>query len=245
MNRRQRIRGWIIFLSFLLFPVTLNFLSPYLIAAGAGEGILSGSSLFFLGLLGTSLFFGRGWCGWVCPAAGCQEAASRLTGMTPPKRVRTWVQFLIFGLWMAGIIALFISAGGIIAADPLYMSDSVISVDAPAKYIVYYGVLLIILLLNRFIGSRGFCLYLCWMAPFMIFGRKIRNLTHLPALVLKAERSLCISCRRCDRVCPMGLPVTDSVQQGRMEHQNCILCGSCADTCPKNVLKLTWSRDES
>jgi ferredoxin-type protein NapH len=70
---RQRIRKALIILAFLTFPVTMNFLSPYVIIDGAMNGIVNGS-LIMLGLMFvSSLFLGRAWCGWVCPGGGMQE----------------------------------------------------------------------------------------------------------------------------------------------------------------------------
>jgi|GEM_PF-2570783 len=73
---RQRIRTALILLSFLLFPITLNFLSPYLIVMGAAEGVITGSFLLFGALFIGTLFLGRLWCGWVCPGAGMARLAA-------------------------------------------------------------------------------------------------------------------------------------------------------------------------
>ena len=54
---RQRIRKALVLASFLLFPITLNFLSPYLIVAGAMEGVVNGSLILFALLFVGSLFF--------------------------------------------------------------------------------------------------------------------------------------------------------------------------------------------
>jgi polyferredoxin len=61
--------------TFLLFPMVFNFLSPYLIIDAAFQGIINGSFILFVGLFVSSLFVGRLWCEWVCPAAGLQEVA--------------------------------------------------------------------------------------------------------------------------------------------------------------------------
>jgi ferredoxin-type protein NapH len=38
---RQRVRKALIILSFLLFPITMNYFSPYIIVDGASQGIIS------------------------------------------------------------------------------------------------------------------------------------------------------------------------------------------------------------
>jgi len=73
-------------MSFLLFPVTINYFSPYVIIDGASEGIVAGSFITFGTLFLGSLFFGRAFCGWVCPGAGLQEACFSISD----KRARGW-----------------------------------------------------------------------------------------------------------------------------------------------------------
>lgn len=57
--KRQQVRNGILLASMLLFPVTINYLSPYLIIDAAGQGIINGSFIVFIGLFLTSLVFGR------------------------------------------------------------------------------------------------------------------------------------------------------------------------------------------
>ena len=66
---RSKIRRTIVLISLLLFPVTLNFFSPYVSIDGAINGIISGSLIVFFIMFLTGLFFGRAWCAWVCPMA--------------------------------------------------------------------------------------------------------------------------------------------------------------------------------
>ena len=75
----QRIRKAAIILAFLSFPVTMNFLSPYVIIDGAMNEIVNGSLILFGLMFISSLFLGRAWCGWVCPGAGMQEMVKPVT----------------------------------------------------------------------------------------------------------------------------------------------------------------------
>ncbi len=45
--RRQKIRKALIIISLLLFPVIINYLSPYIIIDGASHGIINGSFITF------------------------------------------------------------------------------------------------------------------------------------------------------------------------------------------------------
>ncbi len=43
MKIRQRVRRGVIIFMFLLFPIIMNYLSPYVIIDGASQGIANGS----------------------------------------------------------------------------------------------------------------------------------------------------------------------------------------------------------
>jgi len=106
---------------------------------------------------------------------------------------------------------------------------------------IYYIILALFLGLAVVFGRRAGCHTICWMAPFMILGRKIRNLVKWPALRLKAEPDKCSDCQRCTRSCPMSLDVHQMVQRANMEDSECILCGNCVDTCPKDAIHFSFS----
>ncbi|MBN2119014.1 MAG: 4Fe-4S binding protein, partial [Anaerolineales bacterium] len=73
LGTRQRIRKALIIISLLLFPVTMNYFSPYVIIDSASQGIVNASLIMFGLQFLLALFLGRLWCGWVCPAGGLAE----------------------------------------------------------------------------------------------------------------------------------------------------------------------------
>lgn len=238
--KRQKFRTLINLLMLLLFPVTMNYLSPYISASGAAEGIVSGSLLVFALFLVFSMFLGRLWCGWMCPSGALNETCARIND----RRVGRidWIRFVVWGVWFAVIVALFISAGGVHAVNPLLMTESGISIDAPFRYVIYYSVLALFLILNLAIGRRGACHVVCWMSPFMNVGRRIGRLLRLPQLHLAAEPKACVHCGTCTKECPMSIDVEKQAQTGRIVDGECILCGVCADRCPKQVFRFRLAR---
>ena len=74
MKNRQKLRKGIILISFFLFPAIFYYLSPVIIIQSTLNGIINGSFIMFLLMFISALIFGRAYCGWVCPGAGCQEA---------------------------------------------------------------------------------------------------------------------------------------------------------------------------
>jgi hypothetical protein len=47
-SARQRTHKAILLVMFLLFPITMNYLSPYVIIDGASQGIINGSLAMFV-----------------------------------------------------------------------------------------------------------------------------------------------------------------------------------------------------
>ena len=232
---RQKIRKALIIISFLLFPIVIFYFSPYLIALGASEGIIAGSFFIFTGVFVLSLFFGRLFCGWMCPVAGLEEALFSVNDKKIKKG--NWIKFLIWVPWIVLIVFLFYLAGGIKGIDFFFHSEDVVSLTDPLSYIIYYAVLILVVVPTLILGKRAFCHHICWISPFMIIGRKIRNIFKYPSLRLIADESKCINCKICDKNCPMSLDVNDMVMSGNMEHSECILCGNCIDTCPKKAIR--------
>lgn len=235
---RQKIRKTILLISLLLFPVTLNFFSPYISIDGAMNGILSGSLILFFIMFLTAVFFGRAWCGWVCPMAGLSEICLGVNEKPVNVRRLRIVRYSIFAVWAGAVAAGFLLAGGIKRAVPLYLTENGISVDMPQKYVIYYGVLALFLLVTLLVGRRGACHSFCWMAPFLTAGYRVGRLLRLPQLRVTVEREKCVSCGRCEQVCPMSIPVSRSLSAGCVRSSDCILCGACADRCGKDVLRI-------
>ncbi len=238
---RQRIRKALIILAFLSFPITMNFLSPYVIIDGAMNGIVNGSLIMFGLMFLSSLFLGRAWCGWVCPGGGMQEIVEPLNRKAVNPRKTDWIKWLIWIPWITIIVWSVIQAGGYNSINFLHLTESGISIDEPMKYIMYYMVVGIFLALAIIFGRRAGCHTICWMAPFMIIGRWIRNRFAWPSLRLVSDASVCSDCQTCTRNCPMSLDVNGMVKTQKMEHSECILCGTCVDNCSKDAIHFSFS----
>lgn len=101
--KRQNIRKLIIILAMLLFPITIFYFSPYLIIQGALEGVMTGSFLVFTGMLITSIFFGRLFCAYLCPAGGIQECATLITTKSPKQGWKNYIKYVIWTVWIFAI----------------------------------------------------------------------------------------------------------------------------------------------
>jgi ferredoxin-type protein NapH len=240
MKTRQKIRRAAVVGSFALFPVTLYYFSPVLSLQAISSGIISGSLIVFGALFAVSLFFGRLFCGWACPGAGLQEIAALVRG-TPVRRTRIhWIKWLIWGPWAATLLFLALRAGGVRAVDFTFMTWRGVSVTDLPGVVALVTVLLVFLVPALAVGKRAACHTVCWMAPFMIIGRKVRNLLGWPALRLATTSEPCRHCGSCTRACPMSIEVETFVKKKAMETADCILCGSCVDTCARKVIRFSF-----
>lgn len=239
-NRRQKIRQTTLLISFLLFPVTIFYFSPFLIIWGASLGIINGSFLTFTSLFILSLFFGRAFCGWACPTGGAQEYCFSINNGNTRGGRYNWIKYFIFIIWVFIIAIMAILAGGLTKIDPLFLTQYGVSISEPFMYIIYYGIVLSTILVAILAGKRANCHYFCFIAPFMVIGNKIKNIFKWPSLHLEADNKLCIQCKLCQN-CPMSLNVKEKVLKGNMHDFECILCGKCVDSCPKGAIKYSFS----
>lgn len=240
---RQRIRKALMIFSFVLMPVTFAYISCPIVVEGAKKGIITGGLMIFIILFISSLFLGRLWCGWLCPAGGLQEIYFNINNRPTNIIKLNWLKYLVFPVIIfIPLISAIRSAGGLTKIDPFYFTDHGISIAEQGAYIIFFAQIAFITAFAIPAGRRGFCHYFCPIAVIMIVGRKISNLIRWPALRLSADARRCIDCRRCSKDCPMGLDVNSMVRQERMEDAECILCGCCVDACKEQAIRYSLAR---
>ena len=92
-------------------------------------------------------------------------------------------------------------------------------------------VLLAITLLASMTIHRPFCKYLCPLGAFYSLFQKISLLR------MKLDRDKCISCGKCEAVCPMDVCVTKDPNSAE-----CIRCAACIRSCTAGALSFTGGR---
>ncbi len=246
--RRQRLRRALLILAFLAFPITMNYFSPYVVIDGAYQGVVNGSLVMFGLMFISSLLLGRLWCGWACPAGALGEICQPVNDKPVTLKHLDWIKWAIWIPWVGIIIAMVVMAGGYRRVDLLLDTVNGISVAGDSQrpilyaWIIYYMVIALFAGLAMLVGRRAGCHSICWMAPFMILGRKLRNGIGWHSLRLTAASTRCTDCKTCTKNCPMSLDVNGMVRSGKMEHVECILCGACVDHCPQHVIEYSFNR---
>jgi len=237
----QRIRKPIVISTALLFHLLLIFhlfFSPVIIVAASYKGIINASFTAFVLIFLLSLFFGRAYCSWFCPGCGVQEIMSVFIKKKSKNTKALYIKYFIFAIWIGAIIIGYI-INGFRKIDLTYgMSD----VTFTRKVILTIGAIILIVPLTAIFGKFASCKYICWQAPFMIIGTKIRDYFNFKGLRLEIDQKKCKSCNICNIKCLMNIDVMENVKKNNMNHIECILCGSCIDNCSHKVIKYSFTK---
>ncbi len=164
------------------------------------------------------LIFGRGWCGYACWTAMILDLLPYKIPQQPRKKW-SWVRYITFAISLIFVSALFLAQVENIERIMFWA----FLIGNCLYYIV--GIILAFLLKD----NRAFCKYIC---PITVF---LKPMSYFALLRVKCDKSKCVSCGKCKKVCPMNVDITDNSRQ-RENGTECILCFECTKVCPKNAL---------
>lgn len=164
------------------------------------------------------LLFGRGWCGYACWTAMILDLMPYKTPSAPRRKIG-FIRYITFAVSLLFVAALFF-------INTPYM-DRIMSTSFIIGNIAYYAVGIILAL--KFKDNRAFCKYIC---PVTVF---LKPMSYFSLLRVKCDKSKCISCGKCKKVCPMEVNMTDNSRK-RENGTECILCFNCINSCPKDAL---------
>ena len=162
--------------------------------------------------------FGRGWCGFACWTAMILDLLPYKIPQQPRKKWG-WIRYLTF-------VLSFIFVSGLFLAQVKNMEQIMFWLFLIGNSLYYIvGIFLAFALKD----NRAFCKYIC---PITVF---LKPASYFSLLRIKCDKSKCVSCGKCKKVCPMNVDVTDNSRK-RKNGTECILCFECKKVCPKNAL---------
>lgn len=166
------------------------------------------------------LFFGRGWCGYACWTAMILDLLPYKTSNKPRAKFG-FIRYIVFSFSLVFVSSLFL----------LHIPniETVMFWSFIIGNFLYYAVGIVLALLLK--DNRAFCKYVC---PITVF---LKPTSYFSLLRIKNDKNKCISCKKCKKVCPMDVDMTDNSRK-RTNGTDCILCFKCIDECPKNSLHL-------
>lgn len=180
--------------------------------------------LYVVSGLFASAYAGRVYCGWFCPNGAWLEHGvsrfSRRKGL-PDTLKKPWVRYSITAVFLAVLIALFLS-------------------DVK-RWIIPLAVMGSMVLAGTVLGAlfypRAFCAYLCpWGVMQTLIGRRAK----LQVVI----DSNCRSCFACVKACPIDKAPEQAVLNVKQTRDasalssRCIRCMKCVSICPSNAIHL-------
>ncbi len=164
------------------------------------------------------LLFGRGWCGYACWTAMVLDFLPYKAPAQPRKKIG-WIRYIVFAVSLIFVAALFLAnVGGL---------EKIMFWAFLIGNVLYYGVG--IALAFAFKDNRAFCKYIC---PITVF---LKPMSYFSLTRITCDKSKCVSCGKCKKVCPMDVDMTDN-SRNRKNGTECILCMECVKACPKDAL---------
>ena len=218
----------------------LETLLKYLAGGDLIKKIEPGTVVLFGGIVVLGIVLSRFFCGWFCAFGALQGVFGwlgkkifrrRFTVPAKLDSVLRWVKYpvlvaIIYFTWRTGTLI-------VRPYDPLaafgHLSAGIPAVLA--EFSVGFVIFVVAMLLSM-LYERAFCKYVCPLgAVNAILGR-------VPLFRIKRVASTCISCSKCDRVCPMNIDVS---RPEAVDSPECISCMECVTACPtkKNTLVAT------
>jgi polyferredoxin len=204
---------------------------------GIWDGIHPAGLAILISAIIIAIFLRKGFCGWICPIGFASNILEKLgrklsMGVSLPR----WldypllsIKYLLLGffgyiiLWKMNVAAIeaFLSSQYNLVSDAkmllFFLHPSVLTLQV-------LGILLLISLVIR----NFWCRYLCPYGALLGLGALFS-----PVQVRRCA-SLCINCKRCDKICPVSIRVS---QNATIRHPECIGCMECVEVCPqKNCL---------
>lgn len=164
------------------------------------------------------LVFGRGWCGYACWTAMVLDFLPYKVPKQPRAKIG-WIRYIVFVLSLVFVATLFLAHVGNI--ERIMFWTFIIG------NILYYAVGIILAFILK--DNRAFCKYICPITVFM------KPMSYFALFRIKCDKSKCVSCGKCKKVCPMNVDMTDNSRK-RQNGTDCILCFECTKVCPKKAL---------
>ncbi len=194
---------------------------------GGFPNVIYLTGLTFL-ILGISLFFGRVFCGYICPLGAGQELVSMARFKTnliyekQDKETNTFVPIIVRWIFFGGFIAL-ILIWGFEILTPLNPLNGFLLIWFPLNFLFLIAlILLLAVIIASIFFYRPFCRYIC---P---FGAIVSLLGRFN--IIKIRRTdACLDCGLCEKICP-------TLQGFRKSKKGeCYLCYRCVEFCSNEM----------
>ncbi|MBS3825804.1 4Fe-4S binding protein [Candidatus Bipolaricaulota bacterium] len=210
-------------LGFLIFAPVLPIKFQNLLAMKP-KGINPQYLILILGVLvflGLTFYFGRIFCGYLCPFGTIQELAY----LPPTRKFEISSKKVLIGLHL--VVFLVFLGSGIFFSKPLLGYFGLQEFFYLRVSSIFFYVFLGMAILSIFI-YRPFCQGICPYGALL-------SLTSAKSLYKLRRNDKCIDCGLCEEACP-----TNEAGRGDAK-MDCYHCGRCVDVCPEDAIEYSRS----
>ena len=194
--------------------------------------IFAGTMILFGITIVLAILFRRSFCGLICPFGAIQEFFAKIgqkifkRKFIIPSKIDKPLRYLKYIILIITVFYAWKTAGLWMSPyDPwsayAHLPEGLVSVwGESAVGLIILGITII----GSLLYDRFFCKYLCPMGALYGIIGKIS-----PFKVVRNENA-CISCGKCNKVCPMNIDVQHTKE---VKSAECINCQTCVLNCPK------------
>jgi len=256
-------------------PTPLDFflrLDPALIVFTAISGrIFAFAFIPALLVLVVTLFFGRIFCGYICPMGTTLDGTDKLFGTARKKQPETGrlrllkyiILFFLLGASLLGVSFVFTAAplslitrfyGLLVHPALAFFSNEMLGLVQPlAEWLDMDSVVFMQIATPRFatqlfiLAFFGVLFVLAMVSPrfwcrnLCPSGALMAFLSKKP-LIRRGVSDDCTDCGKCANACPMSAIITENPSVTL--HEECIVCRTCQSTCPENAISFDSLRAE-
>lgn len=212
-------------------PISALMASKRLLFTGAYDPIHPAGLTIFLAIVGMSFLWRKGFCGQLCPVGLVSNLLERLgrrlkitwqPGQTG-RRVLTAPKYLLLAGFVFAALSMSVADVEAFLRSPFNMvadTRMLLFFESPsAMTLTVLGLLAVLSVVVPAFWCRTLCPY----------GALLGLFSWLSPSAITRDANACVSCGKCSKACPMGLPVDTSL---RVTSPDCQGCVECVGACP-------------
>jgi ferredoxin-type protein NapH len=176
------------------------------------------------------LAIGRGCCGWGCWISAVLDILPVKTNRVISRKW-TYLRYpaLIFSFALPAAIIFFRKDSGLLRYTTLDGMDRVLIWFIISNLVYYTLSIAMALIIGK---QRAFCKIFCPVGLIMSLPARFS------LLKLRPSGANCITCKKCNTVCPMDVEPMAYISAGKpVKSTECIHCFACRTVCPKGAIK--------
>lgn len=178
-------------------------------------------------ILVSMILGGTYYCGWACPFGTVQEMMGKLARVCHIKQrkvPKALHKYLKYSRYIILLLVTLLTSNIIFTLMSFEPRNTLLSLLTGNLPTLLSGVVICVFLLSSLFYERLYCNYLCYE------GAKYGLISSIRPFTIHRNETSCISCDKCNKVCPMNIDVS---KIKTLRSTQCINCFKCVDTCPK------------